>query len=282
MSKYGLQFSQEGVPIGRSGDFQKVLDDRWPYLDIAAEQTDSMVKTSFPSGDGYWLQEILTHNLGYIPAISFREHLFYANPAGGSADYDIVRPKIVATKDKVYMRALRVPSGIFNYTEMAWQYTIRVFAVDITTDKNYDIEQPGASPRSKSGKYGVKVISPKKVGPSLNSEEMSDFSLNSDAKALAIQSHGTRVTSAANSFSIIVNHGLTYPPTYLIATVNRAADWASAYTNPLPEDCIQPMNYELLGISSNVGTTLTIAGAQGALIGTFAFLILKDPLGAAA
>lgn len=279
MTEYGVQISQEGVPIGRGGDFQKVIDHRWPYLDIALEKRDAFVRTGFGPTQGYWLVEIAEHNLGYIPAVRFRELSFSSNPSGGPPDYDIIRPKVVATKNKVYLRGLWT-SGFATYTTMELSYSLTVFACDITTNVQYPIETPAPAPRSSAGKYGIKVLDYDQVGIDMRSTEMSHYALNSNAKALAIQQTGLYQTNAAEGYAVIVNHGLVYPPTYLIARYEDPSDWVSAYPNPLPgDDYIYPLNDDLIGVSSNSGTTLTIAGAQAAIIGKFAYVILKDPLG---
>ena len=127
MSKSGIQISQEGIPLRRAADYQKILDDRWPFLDIAVEQEFILSKSSFPSATGFWVERVLEHNLGYLPAFTYR-NLSYSDNLGGSSS----SVEIVATKTAIYVRDLWISGTPMTRLDMSG--FLRVFACDITKE----------------------------------------------------------------------------------------------------------------------------------------------------
>jgi hypothetical protein len=275
MTRVGLQFSQEGIPLNRAADYQKVLDDQWPFLDIAFEHEFTLTKLDFPTSNGYWVQEILSHDLGYIPAFTYREISFEDN-LGIFED----PPDIIATDTKIYARGFW-NSGI-PQTYIIMRGLVRVFACDITKEFTSPIDKITPRVRSSAQKYGVKILNPNAINAKISDTELSHFSMNTNGKALSIQQTGTKVAGAPN-YNLQIDHNLGYPPTYFIAQYYLPSEWVSIYPNPTGEkNIIRPLNGQLIGISTSTNQRLTVTGAQSALTGNFAYLILKDPAEVAA
>lgn len=267
---YGLQISQEGIPINRAADYQKVLDDRWPFLDIVIERDIDVTKADWPAASGYWTVEVLRHDLGYLPAFKFRE---YTNLLSSTYSDKV----IIATKTSIYIRGLFILGD--PTTAIRIQGKLRVFACPVAEEFSAPINHYEPRPKKDAYDYGVKIL---KHGSRIRSKDASDFSLNTDAKALSIQQTGVVMPDVDGH--LIITHNMGYPPTFMIAYLERYSAWSSGYANPLPEqDCIHPLNnrteYGSTIAKSNVTTaTLDLAGAQAALTRSHAYLIIKDPV----
>lgn len=181
MGRMGFQVSQEGVPLSRAADYQKVLDDGWPFLDIAVEKEVVFSKADWPVSSGYWIVELLEHNLGYYPGFTYREiGTTYIDPTG-SDQYGI---SIISTRDKIYARGLWISGDPTTPLEM--RIFLRVFAVDITSDYQFTGDKPAPRPRVGARRYGAKILDIRKPDTRMSDQEMSNFSLNTNAKSLGI------------------------------------------------------------------------------------------------
>jgi len=182
--RYGIQISQEGIPLNRAADYQKVLDDRWNFLDIAFDTEVRFEKTAYDTlSSHFWKLEIFRHDLGYIPGFTIREIDTTTN-----GPLEAGNLTVVATKDKVYIQGLYISGS--GTPPIVGRISLRIFAVDITTEYTQPIESITPMSRTKSTKYGAKVLKPGKGNLGINNQEMSNFSLNTDSKTLAIQQTG--------------------------------------------------------------------------------------------
>lgn len=276
MGRPGIQISQEGVPIDRAADYQKVLDDRWPFLDIAFDQVIPVYQDTFPTPTHYWYIELLRHNLGYIPAFMARDmdgNLLSLDISSGTD-----RGFVVATDEAIYYASLH--TGFTSTAPLKGRLSVRVFACDITREFRQPHDMPAPRPRQSAPRYGARVIKPTNQNGRINDTEMSGFSLHNNAKAFAIQQTGLRRAEAPD-FDVVIDHNLGYPPVYFIAPYN---DYAEIYTGsvvgaPVPEGknfCFQ-LN-DVVVEATTTTTEMHIFGAQAVLVGNYAFLIVKDPL----
>lgn len=274
MGHMGIQIAQEGISIERAADYQKVLDDRWPFMDIEVEKTIDWTRTVWPTDTGYWLEELAEHNLNYLPAFTSRMTVV----SGLSNPRDIAN-EVIATNKKIYLRGLYFVGD--PTTPLTLRFTIRVLTVDITREFRQEVVRTSLDPKTSASTYGVRVLGER--GGELSDEDMTKFNLHNNAKALAVQQTGTRTPNSGNGFGIIVDHNLGYPPTFFYARYYTPADWTFFHPNPLPDDTIiTPINLSPSGLATSSTTRLSIFGAQSVLQGNYAFLIVKDPLEVAA
>jgi hypothetical protein len=262
MAEYGIQISQEGVPLKRAADYQKVLDDKWPFIDILFEGEFKISKADWPAANTWWVYEIAQHNLGYLPGFTYREigtSLITGNT------------QIIATTNKIYLRGLWLTGD--PTTPLNINIYLRVFALDITKEYEYKGERPESKVRMSARKYGAKVIDPRSPTASLSNQEMSDFSLNTNAKALAIHKTGvqdinpwSRYGSASVSSIDTANNILTFSGTNIPWT--QTVGQACAY---FPSDFVtypSPLSTSTYYIIPLTTTTLKLASTyQNALDG---------------
>lgn len=265
----GLIVTQNGVPVSGAADYQKTIDTRWTFLDIADEQAFD-ISHSDSGSTHFWAEKIMDHRLGYLPAFTFRPTVV----DGGGSSFFATNYQVIATKNSVYIRNLYVSGDPTTPTRLAG--FLRIFACDITTA----YQAPIALVQSVAGLtnvgVGVKILT---NGGSMNSTNLQDFGIDTEAKALAIQQTGTAVATTANSGTLLINHNLGYPPTYFLAQVQSAAEFAATtiFTNPVPEGTISPMDTAFGARITADAVNLTMKGVQAALSGTYAFLITKEP-----
>lgn len=99
----GVIFTQDGVPVEGSADYQKVLDSRWRFVELEVEEE---VKVSLPAQSAVTFANryfekttVLTHGLGFIP-------LFETD-----LDDAAITDGIWADKDRVFVRRLISTGG---------------------------------------------------------------------------------------------------------------------------------------------------------------------------
>lgn len=265
----GIIVTQQGVDVRIAADYQKVMDTRWRFLDIALEQ-EFTVSHADSGGTHYWIEKICDHGLGYLPAFYFRTI---------SIDYGGLNPgfyngEIIATKSAVYWRNLYVSGD--PTAPIKLKLFVRVFACDISTEYQAPINFIVPASPVQEPDIGIKVL---KGTGDIRSTELSNFSIDSQGKALAIQQTGTRSANAGTSFTLTIVHGMGYPPTYFLAPLQSVADFKAhtSFANPLNEPIIRPMTIAPIAKVFSTSTTLSATGVQSALSGDFAFLITKEP-----
>jgi len=264
--KSGLIVDQAGVSVRSAADYQKTIDSRWKFLDIAFEQEFEMVHAD-SGATHWWIEKLLDHNLGYLPAFTYRQitlDLGGLNPL-------FFAPEVIATSRSIYFRT-RYVSGDPT-TPMRIKGFLRVFAQDITAEFLAPVEFITPSTQPGLSTVGMKIL--KNQGAGINSHEMSDFSINTSAKALAVHRTGLVTTDATGLLSI--NHRLGYPPTIFLARFIKPADWTSVFANPITENVVQAMNPAAGAKVSATTNDVFVRGAQSVLVGTWAYLITKEP-----
>lgn len=267
---YGLQISQRGIPLDRAADYQKVIDDRWPFLDVAFDRDIDISKADWPVATQWWTIELLRHDLGYIPAYTFRESTSLIDSFGNT--------RVIATKTSVFLRGLFVSGDPTTPIRIIGK--LRVFALDITKEFKAPIRHYAVRP-DKDPEYGVKVLKP--GNSRISARDMSKFSINTQSKALSVQQTGLVVPRVADGH-LIINHDIGYPPTFMIAHFEYASAWSSPYADPTPgENRIKPLDnrteYGSILAKSRVTTTqLDLADAQSALYDSYGYVIIKDPI----
>lgn len=221
MADYRAQISQDGVPLDRAADYQKTLDTKWPFLDIAFEQRVHVSKADWYSVNTDWYIVLLEHNLGYLPPFQVRE-------IGTTYLKDSMLSEVVATSTKIILTGTFIVGD--PTTPLEIDLFVRVFAVDMTKEYKYDGQFTQARPSVSIPKYGAKIINQRKPGARLDSTELSDFSLHTSAKALGIHKTGTQY----------INEYTTYPDATVnaidtatdIFTMTSAVSWVSQLGAP--------------------------------------------------
>lgn len=181
--RYGIVISQQGIPVKRAADYQKVLDDRWPFLDIEYEvEVPVEVRLVDSGANFYWSVEIFEHNLGFLPAFTYR--VVSGQIYGDSPNGEI---ELVATNRSIYLKGYFYTGGTASWN---FKVFLRVYNRDITQEFEYKTEVPDPLAKRDSRKYGARVLKDGVSPAKFTGDEMSDFSLHNNAKVLAIQQTG--------------------------------------------------------------------------------------------
>lgn len=268
-SRYGVAVSQAGIPLRRAADYQRLLDDRWPYFDIAL---DIEIKATMDASTTATVK-IAEHDLGYLPMFVFRD-------ASGYVGTEVTR--IIATEKSVYAKMDALGSGPIELLGR-----LKVFAVDCSEGVNSEVTDITPYESSINTDYGVKILRNGSGNRRINSPELSNFSVNTDAKALAIHQSGIQhfnpwadnLSNTASATSINTSTD--------IITISSAKSWMTTgtaityrpndfFTNPSPLSGatyyliqMSPTTYKLASTEPNAfaGTAIDLTTA-GSLPGT--------------
>lgn len=274
MSRYGAKVSQQGVDVTRAADYQKVLDTGWKFVEITHQVSIDVSYSSWATGYNQII--LFEHGLGYRPAFEFMPDPGWSM---GNPDVYFNNPNTLFDDMKADERYIYI-FPIWNAsstTALRVKGVMRVFNVDITAEYKAPSEAVALEPGSDQTKYGAKIIDVNARSARMGDTAIQNYSMNTNAKAISLHSTGVRTANAGNSNKLTITHNIGYPPTYYIATLYALAN--GTYTHP-------KAGITMVGrIKNNIGRALAtnidivFTGAQAALNGDYAFMLLKDPVG---
>lgn len=172
----GAVFTQSGVPVRGSADYQRVFDSRWKFLEVEFESDIKVVLPAVPgvaiAAEYYERTVIMKHGLGFIPAFEATDM-----PSGVS---------IFANKQEVFLRRLILDAGAI---EQAVNCTVRIYNLPILEDyvAPKGIPFGTSSPRSTTG---IKFLDGKTPGVEVGDDSDAGFSVDTTKKILSIHRHG--------------------------------------------------------------------------------------------
>lgn len=239
---YGVEIAQGGVDVTQAADYQKVLDSRWEFMEIAMEYQYNIA----PGNPGFPVK-LFDHNLGHLPAFTQTQPVVFG----------VARATIVAddTSFYVFPDFVNTPVGF-----------LRIYTCDITAEYQAPIETVSGSGFSVSPD-GIKIL--RQNTNDINSTNPSDFSVSTNARPLSIHLHGIRAVNPSNSH-LLFTHNVGYPPTYFVTPVGP-------FGTHLPQNTIKGLT-ETFGFATANSYQIDIRGAQSGLAGNYAVMILKDPI----
>lgn len=274
---FGMQISQQGVPLDYAADYQKVLDTNWELLEILDEVyinlNISMVAT------GYAVIPFYTHNLGHPAAFEFfpdtgttilkgltNDGFTFTDSFGSGAPFPIQ-----SDAQGIYATPLKA-TGDPNYT-LPIKGLLRIYTNDITKEFLAPKSAVSSTAATNEG-IGAKIVKP---GRSMSSQSGADFSLNSNFRPINIHQHGLQTVGTVTPGKLTITHNIGYRPTYYVAFYSPNTG-TSFYPNPFQgSPTLRPM-LSFINFASADNYQITLRGAQAGLSGTYAYLILKDPV----
>lgn len=279
---YGAIFSEEGVPVTTASDDQKVLDTRWVTLDIAEEPnyTATLTLPTTAPGNGSTLGGTYTnviaysHNLGFLPAFDYEiVSSTVSDPNAVSVD-----PVFVSDGQNIYYSA--GISTLLSSVTVTINVNFRIYNLPITTNYVAPVVQTDPTAAPVQTGYGAKFLNSNSLALSINNSSVENFSFNTQLRPLNILQHGPVTVPSSpsdpNFGKIIINYSYNgRHPVYLLAIYYPTT--AQNGNATLPSPSVGALTFSG-GQSTITDTVLTIAGAQSALIGSFAYILLKDPL----
>jgi len=282
----GLEVSAQGVPLRNAADYQKVLDTRWEVLEIENEINLDLTANISQNG---WVGNVVTlatHSLGHPAAFEFfpedtsthvlrgfgtRAGFTYTYPpAGFTEDF------LLQSDDTGVYLTLPKFSGDAAYS-VAVKGLLRIYKNDITTTFKAPVEDVSTIPATNT-KIGARIA---KIGHRVNDSASVDYKLNTDARMIGVQSRGLQQVGTVEAGKLTINHDAGYRPTYYTAYYDdHATPNVSGGVYPDPfygKKTLYPM-VQFFTFAFADSHTITLRGVQSALAGTFAYLILKDPV----
>lgn len=264
----GAEITQQGVPISQASDDQKVLDTRWVTLNIFAEPTYSNTITlNLHNGLTTNIIVVYSHNLGYPPAFDYQINSISVSDGAAL----ITATNLYADSNNIYL----IPQiSIFNPpATLTISLNLRVYTLNITTNFQAPTVNTISSVNPTQSNYGIEFPLPADVAPQIGNLPVNEYSFSTRLKPLNILQNGT-VTASNGSISI----SYSYPkyPLYMLAQYfpNGYSFNTAVVANPLVGS---------LGFAGGQGTinstTLTVSGVQSAFSGSYAYVLLKDPIG---
>lgn len=265
---YGVTFTQTGVPVALSSDYQKVIDSRWIFMEIANEGD---IAYSFSGAAGSLHYErivIYRHNLGYMPAFESTIDLNGADP------FDAGSPGVFADENTIFLR--RIISGATIGCNVTGYY--RLYALPILNDYEAPVELVSGASAPKTD-YGMKFVNGQvpNVTPADNS--VLGFSVDTTKKILSVHKTGLKYI---NQSSIAYQARVTAIDTttnILTVTASGTADvtWISqlgievAYfpndlsTFPAPFSVSQALSYTIPVDSTHIKLALSADNAKSGI-----------------
>lgn len=274
MSRYGLMISQQGIDISRAADYQMVLDSNWKFFNILEELYIDFTSPTFSGANGYKALKLYDHNLGHTAAFEF----IPSQKTGGNIDVlesaNAVVAKLLSDRDSIYLVVLW--TGAMLTSPLTIRGRLRVFSTNILEEYEAPAVPLGPMAPAALEKYGAKFTNRANGSTRIDDESIYPFSLNTRGKQISLHKHG--VAEADGTGRVTVLHNVGYPPTYMIARVKDPSFWGTFYANPFPNE-----KYTLGPLLSTparakaTNTDIVFRGAQSALVGKYAYVILKDP-----
>lgn len=277
----GIQIAQQGVPIDDAADYQLVLDSRWPLLEIYIEKEIDVTLPVPPNSPDtsafamYYTYELLTHDLGFPPAWEF-----YVDPDVPLSDpvtFDSVIIRV--TNKRVFVERLVFLDGSTGAPSSPSDTTFHVKGKVLIYKNNIlnEYQSTAFTPEGRGiqerNRYGVKVLTEETAATAMSDDDYRNFALNTEAKAMGIHKTGLTVANAATSNIATIQHGLGYLPTFMIYQYIADPDYG-VLSGGIEEPRLEGVRAD----TRATNTTLTFRGVQAALVGTYAYLIFKDPI----
>lgn len=255
---YGVVFTQQGVAVAHSSDYQKVIDSRWRFMEIEREDDISII---LPANNGvdssrryYEKTVVYRHNLGFFPA-------FEANVSDASV------VGIFADKNTIFLRRLITTSGDVQRTVIG---SFRLYNLPILEDYEAPKEVVSGASAPKTT-FGIKFVdgSVPNVSPADNGVQ--GFSVDTTKKILSVHKSGPKTFTETDN---TITHGVGYPPTYLLAPVNKDEITSGLGTDTYMEPLVLGVPDAIVRADSK---NLTFRGVQAVFTGDYGYIILKDP-----
>lgn len=267
----GLRISQAGIPISRAADYQKTMDDRWPALEhqfmgIIDIQNFSTASEGVLNNSGGTIANVpvYKHGLGYLPAF----HVKQISYSGFDTFNSLLSDNMFADEQYIYLTVFKNPGPLI----INAKFWLSVVDRDCSVEFQAPIDQTTSTFTTQPSEYGLKILNnPSAQG--MGEKNKAAYTYNTNAKSMLIQQHGIR-TAGSPDFQLVIDHRLGYPPTYYAA---RRSTQTGAANPSLGKVTIAPMD-NIIGLGRSNSITLTIRGAQSALVGDFIFIVLKDPV----
>lgn len=265
----GVIFTQDGVAVPGSADYQRVLDSRWRFMEVELDVPINVSLPALPTSSSNQIEKtiIATHALGKHP---YFEVSYTATPV---ADLPL---EIWADEAVVIIRRKTNPS--FGQPAQVVTGQLRVYNLPILEEyvAPKTFVQGGSSPEAG---VGIQFLE-ESGGVSLGDVSSTGFSIDTRKKILSVHKHGRAQISDALTppagYSDGIFHAVGYPPTYLLVSTNEQDFVSGVY--PETVHYVGP-RMNTIGLRANADALfLRFKGVQAGFEAVVGYVILKDPV----
>lgn len=183
-AKFGVVFTQTGVPVAGSSDYQKVIDSRWQFMEIEHEADINVVlpaTAGIASGTRYYEKTIIyRHNLGFFPAFE-ASIAWTGDPSADEVD-------IFSDKNTIFLRRL-ITSNAHPQQTVTGSY--RLYNLDILADYTAPTEIVSGASAPKT-EFGMKFVDGSVPNTNPGDNAVQGFSVDTTKKILSIHKHGLK------------------------------------------------------------------------------------------
>lgn len=237
-NQVGMVLSQEGIPVKDAPDYQRVLDTRWKYLEIAEEIRGRVTLPAMAAG-ATQITRLARNPMGFVPFFmddiprGYRYMPIGETPVEG---FDPIGPRggisVRANKQEFSILRRALQNTALPAVELS--FTLYVFNIDALEE----YEAPNTKVTDASGKSNIGVKNLQGREKDINSTDPMSYSINTHYKSLSIAKHGvahinadlvqsgtTAYVSSVNTNTDVLNIDLNHyytqnPPSWFQTTGN--------------------------------------------------------------
>ncbi len=230
----GIIFTQSGVPVQGSADYQRVFDSRWRFMEIELEREFTVNLPALPAvGEAAHYHDdtiVIKHGLGFVP-------MFETNFPDQRYIYTVLSPaSIFCDAQNLFIRRLVTTQGAEAQT---LTFKVRIYNLPVLTDYTAPkgLPQGTSSPRSN---IGVKFLDGQTAGVDVGDNAVKGFSVDTTKKILSIHKHGLAKINDysyrycfTNSVDTTTNTFTVYPSASATSLRARDLSWIKKAGTPV-------------------------------------------------
>lgn len=274
----GISVAYRGTDIRFASDYAKSIDSRWKFMEVAFEDNNKIIDLPYIAPGVFGVKGfeqsfvVVEHNLGFFPFFECQVSVVQGTPVFGQAGSQFTPFRVYASKNKLYI----FPNyqGDYGQAPVKLRVNYRVYNIDI--DQEYEAPQYG-QPAANAGNsnYGVKMLDGSQT-IDVHAQSPEGFSIDTTQKTISIHSIHTQYIDNTN---FQINHTVGYPPTYFICEkANQPfSNYAAAFDIPHRNWTLSAGRIEPFARFTASANYIRIRGVQSVFMGTYCFVILKDP-----
>ncbi len=257
----GIIFTQSGVPVKGSADYQHVYDSRWKFMEKEIDTEVTITVPAVAGRSGFYQDRVtvLRHELGFFP---FFECDF--------EDTNDNNPMIEVFSDRTKI-FLRRGIGVAGAPERTLTLRFRIYNIPVLEDYIAPKGLPQGTTSAKS-QAGVKFLDRDTRGVDIGDDSPVGFSVDSTKKILAIHRHGlakindyvgrqaraTAINTTTNVITFVGGSQFGNPDTEWIKKVGAPISWFPNDFTTYPGGIAQAQTVYAIPIDS---TTMYVASS---------------------
>lgn len=184
----GITITQEGVPVDRAADYQKVLDSRWRFMEVEHEVDLTIdIPAYSTSVSGAQRVQIMTHQLPFVPA--FHGSWLPIGTFNPDYDPDFLGAGLYCDEEKLFFS--RFADAGTPLAAKKLRIKAKIYNLPILEDYVATSEASQGAGRAESD-YGVRALDGSDSKVSIAESSSHGFSVDTKKKILSINRIGTK------------------------------------------------------------------------------------------